>query len=489
MDILNQLINGLNKEEVRFFKMYINRVEKTDNRKDVQLFDYIRKSGDRFSDEIIFKKLYQPQEKNSYYRLKNRLIREVNKSLTLQHFDDDMVVYIFRLLALVKFYLNKNALKPAYFFLRKAEQKANETESLELLDIIYGEYIRLTREMTSINPEFYIHRRKENSEKLNQLRVIDDILAVVTYRLKITQNLSSKDETVISLLQKTTDDFIGDPKIVKSPLFRFRIYNAISQLLLQSHQYTLLEDYLLKTLKIFNQEKLFTKNNHETKLQLLVYLVNSLYKNNKLKKSLEYTNMLHQEMKAYNQLFYDKFLFYYYNALVINYSKTDKQKEIVTLQEMEQNEKINANLFYRQFILLNFALAYFDQKEFNLSAKSFTRLQMMPDYKETDESLRMKVAVAELMTRHELNDYSTFDYKLKQFKKDFRGVLNKPENEPEKLMSEILKLMMSVNNRKNRAIELRIAQLKTFSKEEDQSGLINYLDWLQEKKLFKNKIR
>ena len=199
--------------------------------------------------------------------------------------------------------------------------------------------------------------------------------------------------------------------------------------------------------------------------------------------------MLHQEMKAYNQLFYDKFLFYYYNALVINYSKTDKQKEIVTLQEMEQNEKINANLFYRQFILLNFALAYFDQKEFNLSAKSFTRLQMMPDYKETDESLRMKVAVAELMTRHELNDYSTFDYKLKQFKKDFRGVLNKPENEPEKLMSEILKLMMSVNNRKNRAIELRIAQLKTFSKEEDQSGLINYLDWLQEKKLFKNKIR
>ena len=58
MDILNQLINGLNKEEVRFFKMYINRFEKTENRKDVQLFDYIRKSADRFSDDIIFKKLY-----------------------------------------------------------------------------------------------------------------------------------------------------------------------------------------------------------------------------------------------------------------------------------------------------------------------------------------------------------------------------------------------------------------------------------------------
>ena len=342
--------------------------------------------------------------------------------------------------------------------------------------------------MTSINPEFYIECRKQNSEKLNQLRVIDDILAVVTYRLKITQNLSSKDETVISLLQKTTDSFIGDPKVIKSPLFRFRIYNAISQLLLQSHQYILLEDYLLKTLKIFNQEKLFTKNNHETKLQLLVYLVNSLYKNNKLKKSLEYTNILHNEMKAYNHLFYDKFLFYYFNALVINYSKTDKQKEIVTLQEMEQNEKINSNFFYRQFILLNFALAYFDQKEFTMSAKSFTRLQMLPDYKETDESLRMKVAVAELMTRYELSDYNTFEYKLKQFKKDFKSGLNILENKPEKLMSEILNLMMSISNRKNKAIELRLAQLKTLSNDEDQCGLINYIDWLQEKKLFKNKI-
>ena len=56
-------------------------------------------------------------------------------------------------------------------------------------------------------------------------------------------------------------------------------------------------------------------------------------------------------------------------------------------------------------------------------------------------------------------------------------------------MSEILKQMMSVSNRKNRVIELRIAQLKTLSKDEDKSELINYSDWLQEKKLLKHKIR
>lgn len=136
---------------------------------------------------------------------------------------------------------------------------------------------------------------------------------------------------------------------------------------------------------------------------------------------------------------------------------------------------------------MNFALAYFDQKEFTMSAKSFTRLQMLPDYKETDESLRMKVAVAELMTRYELSDYNTFEYKLKQFKKDFKSGLNILENKPEKLMSEILNLMMSISNRKNKAIELRLAQLKTLSNDEDQCGLINYIDWLQEKNYSKIK--
>ena len=62
MDILNQIISGLNKEEVRFFKMYLSRIETDDNRKDIQLFDYIRKSGNRFEDELIFKKLYQQKD-------------------------------------------------------------------------------------------------------------------------------------------------------------------------------------------------------------------------------------------------------------------------------------------------------------------------------------------------------------------------------------------------------------------------------------------
>src|SRR4051812_45025519 len=110
MDILNQVISGMNKEQIRFFKMYASRFT-SDDRKDLLLFDYIRKSGEVYNEEKIVKKLYNSKDKNAFYRLKNRLLQDINKSITIQHFDDEETVFTFHLLALVRFYLNKNSIE------------------------------------------------------------------------------------------------------------------------------------------------------------------------------------------------------------------------------------------------------------------------------------------------------------------------------------------------------------------------------------------
>src|SRR6185436_16329204 len=145
----------MNKEQIRYFKLYASRFT-SDVRKDLTLFDYIRKSDDKYDDEKIFKKLYDGTEKNPFYRLKNRLMLDINKSLTIQHFDDEETIHVFHLLALVRFYMNKNSVEAAHYFLRKAESKARSIENFELLDVIYGDFIRLSHEKISINPEFYI---------------------------------------------------------------------------------------------------------------------------------------------------------------------------------------------------------------------------------------------------------------------------------------------------------------------------------------------
>ena len=127
----------------------------------------------------------------------------------------------------------------------------------------------MSYELLTIDPAFYIQQRKDNSFKLASLRQIDDVLSVVSYRLKITQNFSPKENTVLNLLEKTISNFTQDEEVKKSPTFRVRIYQAVSRILLQRHDYPNLEIYLLKTFQEFSQNNLFGKSNHEIKLQML----------------------------------------------------------------------------------------------------------------------------------------------------------------------------------------------------------------------------
>ncbi|MEO8086599.1 MAG: hypothetical protein ABI763_07255 [Bacteroidota bacterium] len=481
MDILNQIIAHMNKEQVRGYKLFVNRTNEKDDRKDILYFDYVRKNGDGYDESKIHEKLYGGSDKNTFYRLKNRVLSDVSKSLMVQHFDDDELIYALHLLALEKFYFNRNQIRIAYYFLKKAEVEAKRIENFELLDIIYGEYIRLSREMMTINPEHYILLRTSNQEQIKQLRAIDDILATVTFRLKATQNFSSSENPVLKLLQKTVRDLSADKELHRSPKLRFKIYDAVTQILLQKRQYPALEEYLLSMYTDFVKEKLFNKNNHDTKLQLLVFIVNTLFKTDKLNDSLKYADKLKSAMEEHHRLHYDKYLFFYYNSLVINYSRLDRNKAIDILMEMKGDEKICANNFYELFIYLNLAVVYFDKKDFHQSIRNLHKIYLLEGYKTADKSLQFKIAIADLMVRYELDDEDTLEYKLKQVKKDFRTLLLQKNYIREKEMIEIISKMMRSTNIKGDKILVKKIQSLLKEGEASDTEIIHYRNWLKEK--------
>lgn len=483
MNILNEIIGGMNKEQIRFFKLYASRFT-ADARKDFVLFDYIRKTGEKYEEEKIFGKLYTDKNKNAFYRLKNRLLQDINKSISIQYFDNDETMYVFHLLALVRFYITKNSTEAAHYFLRKAEAKAQSIESFEVLDFIYGEFIRLSHEKISINPEEYISKRKENQEQINRLRSIDNILAAVTYRLKITQNFAAEENPVLNLLQKTVDDFSQDKELKKSHTLRFRLYNAVSQILLQKRDYAALEDYLLKLYREFKNEKLFTKTNHDTKLQMLTYIVNALFKNNKLKLSLKYAEDLKQAMEEYHHMLYDKYIFFYYNSLVINHSILDQDKAISILEDLRDNEKMKSNTFYQVFVYLNLMLLRFDKQQYQEAIKNLNKLYRLDNFKSTDVALRFRIAVAELIIRYELKDFELLDYKINQVRKDFKAYLNQPENIKEKEFIGILKSI--INSPSFKTDKKLLNRVKNFvqmkeAKFTDDTDIINFKNWLSDK--------
>jgi pentatricopeptide repeat protein len=481
MKVLQQIIGTMNKEEIRHFKLFINRTNAAPDRKDAQLFDYIRRSWPKYNEEKILQKLYGIDEKNALYRLKNRLLEDIGKSIVLQYFDDSEYNYVLNNIALSRFFQGKGQARIAFHYLTRAGKKATDIESFELLDLIYNEFIRLSHETLEINPEEYIEKRKENRIKLNRLQEIDDILAAVIYRVKTSQNFSRQDSKIMEVLQRTVNDF-ASREVKTSPQLRFKIYHSLSRILLQQHDYISLEKYLLETFDEFTAEKLFNKNNHDTKLQMLTYLVNSLFKNGKYDAALQYAEKLKKAMNEHGSALHDKYLFYYYNSLVISYAgKGEFDKAIDILDEARESDVIRKLPMYMVFIYLNLAALNFDKKNYKAALKNLVKLSMHDSFNNLDEAFRFKINIVELIIRYELGDFDFVERRIEQVRKEFAHLLNTREYWREKdLLGIIMEMMNSTSIRSNKDLAAKMKKLAG-TEGYDEGDIIKYRDWLKGK--------
>lgn len=485
ISVLNKLVLSLNKEEVRHYKLLINRTNTNkNNRKDALLFDYIRKSKDRYNEHKILHEIYGKNDKNAFYRLKNRLKEDIGKSLTLQYFSSSDSNTVLNNIALARHFHEVREFQLATHFLNIAEKKAIYSDSYELLDIIYGDLIKLSHALLTVNPEGYISKRLENRKKLRRLQDIDDILAVLVYRIRVSQNLGKTNDDVVELLQQTINEHTKDKELVKSTVLRFKVYHAVSRILLQQHDYRALEAYLKKTWKDFTKEGLFNRKNHDTKLQLLTYLANSLYKNAKLKESLKFGENLLDAMKQFDGVLYEQYLFYYYNIMVNNYGHVNKSRAIEMLLEARSNKVIKNNPVNLVFILLQLALQYFDTQQYKQAAKSISTLKMSDGFSSLDNGLQLKIDTAELIIRFEQGDHDLLEYLITRVKKDYKSLLKDKTYTRQSRMLEILSEMIySSNPKDNPNLYKKINQIinEVPIEEAYDTDVLNYNEWLLSK--------
>lgn len=481
MQILQNIIGTLNKEEIRHYKLFINRTDKSE-RKDEILFDQIRKQFPEYDEDKINQRLYAKTDKNALYRLKNRVLEDIGRSLTVNYYDSTVLNYISNNLALSRLFRQKGHYKVSFYYLNKVEKLATSKECIDWLDIIYGDFIQLSHETLEVNPEEYIRKRKENRSKLNKLQEIDDILAALIFRMRVSQNFAKQNTAILDLLQKTVNDFSKSEEVKKSPILRFKIYDSVCRILLQQQNFISLEKYLLKTFTEFTREKLFNQNNHDTKLQMLTYLINSLFKNRKIDLSLEYAERLKNSMEEYNGILKDKYLFYYYNSLVINYSEKDIDKAIEILKEAKNNEVIKKLPIYNVFVHLNLSVLNFGRGTFKEALKNLIKPLMEDAYSNLDEAFRFKLAVFELMIRYELKDHDYLEHKISRLRKEYKIILKKPEYSIQYEMINIMgKMIYAGSLTKDKPLLKRVNLLISSASNRSDSDIVDYSAWLKKK--------
>lgn len=484
MDVLNNLIRVMNKEEVRNFKLWLNSTNASADRKDVQLFDYIRKSEERYDENYIFKKLYKANDKNSFYRLRNRLLEDLGYHLALLHFNKQEINTLFLYLSLYHIFISRNQPQLALHYLKKAERKAFVSENFEMLDIIYASFVRLSSDLPEINPETYIEKRRQNAVKLNQLREADQVLAAVTYRLKLSQNYGKRDVGLLKLLDNTIKEFANDDSIKHSKSFQTRVFRAVSQVLIQNHNFIELEKYMLNTYNRFVEEHWFDKANHETKLQMLVYIINALFKNRKYHESLDFAETLGEELSAFNNMLYDKYLFFYYNALIINYAQIDINRGLKALDELEKEMKGKKNAYYEFFIYLNKANLLFFQRKTNEAIRNLVKLKVNDYYKKADKSFKLKIAVAECIMHCESGDPETTIKRVEQVKKEFKEMLPVQDFKREVFVLHLIPKLCAVKNLQSNSKLMR--EIKKFvttpvKPSVEDGEILRYRSWLAPK--------
>jgi len=481
MNILFEIINSLNKEESRFYKLYTGRTNSGDTRKDILLFDFIKQNGEEYDEKIISEELYQ-DNKNSFYQLKNRLYKDLNKSMMLQHMGKESDIFTLHFVLLSRVYKRKGKVELSFHYLKKAEKEAENIEAIELLSIIYSEILILSYDMVSINVEEYIEKKRNNNERLSWYQEMDLLLAAVMNKIKTAQNFSKNDESINEILQKTLDNFSKNKKIPKSPKFRIKVFQLVSRVLLQQRDFDALEEYLVHTYKEFTKDKILTKSNHEQKLTMLSYLTNCLFKTHKYKQSLAYAEILKTSINEYDGFLKDKYLFYYYNSLVINYSLSDKNKALEVLKEAKNNDVIQNLPTFSVFIYLNTALIYYDQEKFSLSAKNLSRLMLQDDFVNIGKSFQLKIHIAELIVRFDLKQTDVIDSKIKYIKKSYNNLLKDANFNRDKQLIEIIDSLIYCNNlTTDKKLLKKITNLSIIISDEqaDDIDVINYNVWIK----------
>lgn len=441
MDSLSLIINNLKKEEIRNFKLLSKRYAQNEDFKVEILFDKIRKKEKE--DLELVETLFpdDPDNMNAFYRLRNRLKTDLEKSLIHLHNGLDEKISVLNFITLSNIFSYKSQYDISTYYLKKAEKLAEKGEFYQLLHFIYNEFINLSNHFDGINPIDYIEKRKEVEAKSQVVTQANHAIAALSYNLRKT-NFSKSPEGIAEMLNEILNKLQIAAEVYNTPNMKFKIHFCIRDILLQNKDFKELENYLIHTLGEFENENLFNKNTYRYKITLLTWIINTLSINKKWNDSIKYTEILLEELNKFNKLYYDKFIWTYYQSLVTNYISSDRLKEALELlQQIKELPAHKGVSFYDYAIYINLSLCYYFSGNLSAAIKTLSHLLTKETFPKFSVDFQLSISLLEIILHYENNNHDFVSYKINDVKRLYRNLLKRPEYYEEKSFLKIMNML------------------------------------------------
>jgi tetratricopeptide (TPR) repeat protein len=486
MDAIFQIIKTFKKEEVRSFKLFTQRYATLKENKIVVLFDKIRSNQLVIDEKELNKTLFpeSPENSNAYYRLKFRLKQEVEKALLDFHHDIDVKISMMNDINLANIFTYKSTYDLSLSYLKKAEKIAEKYEFYDILEIIYNEIIALSHNFDEINPFEYIQKFKENKTKKDLSQEIDQAIATVRYRLKQT-NFSKAGEEIENKLKEIVEDLQIAGEIYQTPKVKLRIHITIRDLLLHDNDFKGLEKYLIDSLEEFENSGFFSKFNHPSKINLITWIINTLNINKKYSSSLQYTERLFEELNKYGKVYYDQYIWTYYQSLIANYmSSGNLTSAIELLERIKELPAHKGVTFYDYAIYVNLTLCYYFEEKKSAGIKTLGNLLQKETFNKLSSEHQLSILMLEAILHYDNNNLDYVDYRLSDIKNKYRTLLKKDVYKDEKDFIKIMFQVLQSNTPfrdKNIQQNIKIFNEKASSLQIGSNKHIDYKLWFQSK--------
>lgn len=484
MDQLNELISTFSDSDIRAFRVFINRQKSKTNRKDLELFEFIAADVPK---EEIEKKLYRTSNKVAYHTLRKRLLKHLINFVIIKQVDEDNTTKssVLGLISLATYLFNKKSNEMAWRILLKAENLAIENELHDLLNTIY--HLQIEKSDLEHSPDINeIHTKLlankvilDENEKAN---IAYNFIKSELNTLKI-KGEQQKIETIIDVFLKKYD---VETLLYKRPNILFKVLDLTRRILFAKKDFYAFEPYLIRTYALINSRYGFSKNNHFYKINILYLIAHILFRNRKFEASHNYLEEMHENMLAYNGIYYNYFFSKYIQLKASSLSYLDKNTEAIALlsniklsllKKMSIEDQLN--------IQLNKSVYFFNQNDFKKASLIHVNFNHSESWfeKKMGKEWVLKKDLIDIIIQYELGNIEIVLNRIRTFETNFSQFLQQPIYQRALGFLSFIKTLIDTPAQiKDKKFQENIAdQLINIPQEQEDLQAMAFYSWMKSK--------
>ena len=422
MNDLKQIVSTLSSDEQQQFISYLERKNKRNDTKNIQLFKLLSKQ--ELDSKSIYLKLYKSDSKDAYHALRKRLYQSIINFIANANLSEENSVnmQIIKLILASRTFLFKRQYKVAYKLLDKAEVLAKEQFLFPYLNEIYHAKIQYAH----TNPELDLNKLIITFKNIQKKHFLEEELNIVYAKIRtVITNITYKGdvvdfETMLSKILEEHNIDVSDSMSFKS---LYQLITIVSISAFATNDYLKTESFLINTYQRIKNLKDIDKQPFYH-IQVLYLIANTLFRNKKFKESLNYLQLMHDQMHQNRKKYYNTFKLKYNLLLGLNYNYNNQQDQAINILEkfiIRKHPDIESLLD----IYLSLIMIYFQKEEYQKAHHIFSKFYHTDKWYSEKAGVEwtIKKNLIEILLHLELENIDLFESRLLSFKRNYYNYL------------------------------------------------------------------